>query len=147
MASVRPHAALVERRQPFAAWPGVTGWLLLPASSASLPLPHRLSQVGRSRLPAPCHSLVTAAMRRGEAKDRAHTWALPGYLERREAKRAGGPEELAVALPGQGCVPSQHWVLPGTPSRPRCLAGLLVHAVQRPLSFVPPLRAGSGRVS
>lgn len=35
----------------------------------------------------------------------------------------------------------------GAPGHPRRLARPLVHAVRRPLSFVPPLCAGSGRVS
>lgn len=58
--------------------------------------------------------------------------------------QAGGQEEMPATLLGQAAlsdraVPEpQHVLLLGQP---------LVHAVQRPLSFVPPLRTGSGRVS
>lgn len=77
-------------------------------------------------------------------KDQAHPWVLLRCLEGGEARQAGGQEEVTATLLGQAAlsdraVPSpRHVPLLGQPS---------VHAVQRPLSFVPPLRAGSGRVS
>lgn len=41
-----PWAALVVRRQLFAAWTWLMGWLLLPGSAASLPLASPLAQAG-----------------------------------------------------------------------------------------------------
>lgn len=111
---LRPWAALVARRQPFAAWPWVMGWLLLPGSAAGLPPSSPLAQAGTE----PCHRLVTAAMRQGEVGDQARTWLLPVYLEGREAGQAGGQEGggsgtgRAGSVLRQGCVPSQRRVPP-----------------------------------
>lgn len=83
-------------------------------------------------------------MHQDEVKDQAHTWVLLRCLEGGEARQAGGHKEVSVTLLGQAAlsaraVPNpEHVLLLGRP---------LVHAVQRPLSFVPPPRAGSGRVS
>lgn len=83
-------------------------------------------------------------MHQDEVEDQAHPRVLLRCLEGGEARQAGGQEEMAATLLGQAelsgrAVPKPQPVsLLGQPS---------VHAVQRPLSFVLPLRAGSGRVS
>lgn len=105
----------------------------LPGSIASLPLPSPHSHTGTE--------LVAAG---DKAEDQAHPWVLLRCLEGGEARHAGGQEEVEAALLRRAglsdrAVPNpQRVLLLGQPS---------VHAVQRPLSFVPPLRAGSGRVS
>lgn len=83
-------------------------------------------------------------MRQDEVKDQAHLCVLPRCSEGGEARRAGGQEEVAATLLGQAVLSIR--AVPN-PQRVLLLGQPLVHAVQRPLSFVPPLRAGSGRVS
>lgn len=62
-------------------------------------------------LPAPCHSLVTAAMHQDEVKHQARTWMLSRYWEGREARQAGGQEEAAAVLLEQAVLPGAGGVL------------------------------------
>lgn len=83
-------------------------------------------------------------MHQDELKEQAHPWLLLRCLEGGEARQAGGQEEVAVTLLGQAALSVR--AVP-KPQRVLLLGQPSVRAVERPLSFVPPLRAGSGRVS